>query len=310
MAEGLSGSALKTILITGGGGSGTIEIIKSLKGKYHIVAVDASSYAYGLKIADKGYVISLATDPSFPYEISKIISKEKPDYLIPLVDEEILPVICLGSNLGIKVLAPSFEFSKTTLDKWLTTIALKDIGLPVPKSWIEYPYPFGYEGPLAPFIGKPRNSRGSRGLVYNPTEPQENYIYQEEIKGTEFTVSVVVGLDNSLIAVVPKEVVIKKGITLVGITRISETITSVCREICDKLKPSGPFNVQLIMRDGIPYIIEINPRYSTTVALTIAAGINEVDLVIRHAEGEILPPVSFTSNLVMNRYYTQEYYNE
>ena len=126
--------------------------------------------------------------------------------------------------------------------------------------------------------------------------------------GQEYTVSSVVGLGGPTLAVVPKEVMAKRGITQVGITRVVLEIDRLCRGIQDRLHADGPFNVQLIMSEnGIPYVIEINPRYSTTVALTIAAGLNEVDVVIRHALGEPIEPLIFQANLVMIRYHTQLY---
>jgi carbamoyl-phosphate synthase large subunit len=69
--------------------------------------------------------------------------------------------------------------------------------------------------------------------------------------------------------------------------------------------------VQLVLReDGVPFVFEINPRYSTTVALTLAAGVNEVDEVVRHAQGK--PPIrlEFEPDLMMIRYPTQFYVKE
>ena len=55
------------LLVTGAGGAGTIEIIRTLKKlqRYRIIALDASPYAVGFASADRGYVVPLAVDPSF-----------------------------------------------------------------------------------------------------------------------------------------------------------------------------------------------------------------------------------------------------
>jgi carbamoyl-phosphate synthase large subunit len=69
--------------------------------------------------------------------------------------------------------------------------------------------------------------------------------------------------------------------------------------------------VQLIVTsDGVPRVIEINPRYSTTMALTLAAGVNEVDAVLRHARGEDPGALTFTPDLMMLRYTAQIYVKE
>lgn len=310
------------ILLSGAGGGGTIEIIRTLRemGLYRIVAIDASPHAFGLKLADVGYVVPLATVPEFERTIEMIIGREEPDYIIPLVDEEILTFHAIAKQFNTRVVAPVPQFCQLCLDKWQTNQALRDAGIPVPKTWLAT----DTNKVRYPAIIKPRSGRGSRGLAYLRQvsdleeylmkahgSPQE-YIAQEQIEGREFTVSVVVGLGGPLLAVVPKEVIIKRGITLVGVTRDVPEIESMCRQIQDRLRADGPFNVQLIMKDdGVPYVTEINPRYSTTVALTIAAGVHEVDLVIRNAEGEqTSSPIDFTHNLMMIRYYVQEYIPE
>src|SRR5262249_38742871 len=141
--------------------------------------------------------------------------------------------------------------------------------------------------------------------------PAERYILQERLRGTEYTTSVVVALAGPLLAVVPKEAADKRGITQVGITRSMPAIDPLCRAITRELDPRGPYNVQLIVgADGMPRVIEINPRYSTTVALTLAAGVNEVDAVLRHALGEDPGKLTFEPNLVMLRYTAQIYVQE
>ena len=100
----------------------------------------------------------------------------------------------------------------------------------------------------------------------------------------------------------------KRGVTLVGITRIRPAIDALCRRVQDELRADGPFNVQLIVDHmGVPQIIEINPRYSTTVALTIASGVDEVHLVMQHALGRNMGIPSYCPDLMMVRYYSQEY---
>src|SRR5262245_61403523 len=53
---------------------------------------------------------------------------------------------------------------------------------------------------------------------------------------------------------------------------VDDGFVPALREIVRREQP----DVQLIL-DGTPRVIEINPRYSTTMALTLASGVNEVD---------------------------------
>jgi carbamoyl-phosphate synthase large subunit len=107
---------------------------------------------------------------------------------------------------------------------------------------------------------------------------------------------------------VPKEIIQKRGITISAVTRKVEVIEKLCYTIVDKLKPCGSFNVQLIIQDGVPYVFEINPRFSTTIALTMEAGINEIELSLSDNKPKGLLP--FTEGLVMSRYYDQLFWKK
>ncbi|MCP4652341.1 MAG: ATP-grasp domain-containing protein [Candidatus Omnitrophica bacterium] len=313
---------MKTIFMTGGGGSGTIAATKELKktGKYRIILGDMDKWAAGLKFADKAYILPPAADDNFIKVVKEIIDAQSVDVFIPLVDEEIIKSYQIKEQCSnVLVLLPNYDFAESTLDKWILVKKLKDNNLPSPKTFLsddsgcdlKYPY-----------IVKPRIGRGSRGVSVIENDNQlaaykvlsslseSQILLQKKIDGTEYTVSVVVDTNNKTIAVVPKEVIYKRGVTIHAVTRKNKAIEDICQEIVDKLQPCGPFNVQLILtKKGIPVIFEINPRYSTTIALTIAAGVNEIELLIQR-NSNIKTPVPFKENLIMSRFYEQMYFQE
>lgn len=312
------------VLITAVGGSGSTELVKSLHdtGDYRIIALDASTYAAAYQYADARYTVPMSADPGYEDAVRAIVRRERPEFIVPCVDEEILLFHRIAAEEcggRIRVLAPVAAFCELAMDKWAATRGMRDAGIPAPRTWLAG----DAEGCVYPAIIKPRVGRGSRGLAFlesagdlaaylaEASEPADRYIVQERIFGREFTVSVVVALGGPELAVVPKEVVIKKGITHVGVTRVVPVIERMCRDIQQRMRADGPFNVQLILaEDGVPYVIEINPRYSTTVALTIGAGINEVDVVMRRALGKPVEKLEFTPDLMMLRHYTALYVHE
>lgn len=310
------------VFLTGGGGSGTIPVIEALKGLgYEVSTADASLHSAGLGIANRGYVIPFGIDPAFEGAMREILKSERPDFVVPLVDEEIPVVHRLVDREfpGVRVVAPRLSFCEAMLDKWVMYEQLSAAKISVARSWLAT----NATDAVYPAVVKPRVGRGSRGLAYlggpadlakyfaGASKDADQYVVQERAFGTEFTTSAVVALDNTLLAVVPKEVVSKKGITQVGTTRRSASIDGLCRSIKEKLEPGGPFNVQLVLgSDDKPIIFEINPRYSTTVALTLAAGVNEVDEVIRRALGKEPISLAFEPDLMMIRYLTQFYVKE
>lgn len=314
-----------TILLTGAGGAGTIAIIKSLKNKFRIVTTDMNPHAVGLYLAHAGYTVPASNDPDYFRVLEGIIKKERVDVLIPLIDEELLLFSRrYKGEKKLKLVLPREEFIALCLDKWRLGEVLKERGIPYARTFLLSSLKT-IPKDLFPCIIKPRTSRGSRGFQpldtrgdldqYLKTTPlkRDQLIIQERLIGKEFTVSGVVGKNGDILSVVPKEVILKKGITKVGVTRGDDSIVQLAKNVQNALHADGPFNMQLMVRadTGVPTLFEINPRFSTTVALTIVAGVNEIEILVNDALGRpVKKPRSFTKNLVMARYEEQYYFPE
>jgi len=311
------------LLFTGAGGAGTIEVLRALRAanRYTLIGCDATPTSVGFTLVDRAYVIPFGASAQFEPTFRDILAHERPDFVIPLVDEEIPIVHRLVARdfPGVRVVAPTLQFCEDTLDKWRMFERLRDAGLPVAATWLAS----DATAATYPAIVKPRTGRGSRGLAFlagagdlqkylaAAPSPADRFIVQERLIGREFTTSVVTTFDGRCLAVVPKEATDKRGITQVGITRRVPVIEELGRQIQEKLRADGPFNVQLVLGDdGLPRVFEINPRYSTTVALTLAAGIDEVEVVVRAALGEDVGPLAFEPDLMMLRYNAQVYVKE
>ncbi|MUL42950.1 ATP-grasp domain-containing protein [Streptomonospora sp. PA3] len=284
---------MPTVVVTTAGAPQTPGTIQHLQRQgYRVVATDIDPAAPGLYLADQGYLVPAGGGDSFLPEIRGICLKEGAAALVPLVDEELVAVSRLADD-GIAVVLPRPGFVADCLDKYTLMRRLADAGLPVPRTRLaaEWTGP-----PDQPLIVKPRSGRGSRGVVRlgaahglgallaESDRPAADLIAQEEVAGTEFTVSVVAWRDGAVQAVVPKEVVLKRGVTKYAVTRRHARIAEVCRAVQQELRADGPFNVQLALdADGEPRIFEINPRFSSTSPLTLAAGVDEVGGLLRQA---------------------------
>jgi carbamoyl-phosphate synthase large subunit len=283
-----------TVLITGAGGAALPFLIQDLQKKgIRVLAADMDPLATGLLFADKGFIIPPGKSDLFLPKISEICESEKVDVLIPLVDEELVKSASLV-NGSVDVLLPQKEFVEICLDKYLLMKKLDENEIRVPYTILANENPEHFKFPV---VLKPRQGRGSRGVqilhsleelhiaLKNTDYASEDMIIQDYIGGTEFTVSVVIWKDGIVQAVVPKEIISKRGITQLAVTRKNRDIDDLCLNIQDKLKADGPINVQLRIdkKSGIPYVFEINPRYSTTVTLTVKAGIDEIFGLIEQA---------------------------
>ena len=277
----------KNIMLTGAGGPAMMGMINILKEwGYRVIAVDMQRFASGFFLADSAYVIPAGNDPKFLSCIMKICVSEKVDAVISVVDEE-LPHLYELESLGIMVIQPELNFVKFCLDKYRCMNDLRSMELNAPQTWMLEE--IQNINDIYPLFIKPRFGRGSRGCkkVNSKAEldiflSQTNYtpqqlLAQTFITGTEFTVSVVVWRNGVVQAVVPKEIISKVGVTKAAVTKYNLEIERLCKLIQEKFAANGPFNVQLILdKEGIPWVFEINPRFSTSITLTNACGLDEL----------------------------------
>lgn len=283
----------KTVLLTGAGGpaiAGMISILR--KWGYRIVAIDMLPFASGFYLADRAYVVPAGNAPDFLPRLKEICLVESVDAVISVVDEE-LPHMFALEAIGIAVIQPRSEFVELSLDKLRCMRELRAAGIRAPQTWMVNELPRNAPFPL--FV-KPRVGRGSRGCgkVDSPEEltafvatspySADDLLVQPFVDGTEFTVSVIVWRDGEVQAVVPKQIISKVGVTKAAVTRINAKIDALCKDIQGRFRADGPFNVQLVLdRDGEPWPFEINPRFSTSITLTNAAGADELGGLLSQA---------------------------
>ena len=77
---------------------------------------------------------------------------------------------------------------------------------------------------------------------------------------------------KKLLSVIPMKVILKRGITISAHTEYDINVINFCKKIHKKFPTSGVYNIQLIVSNNQCYVLEINPRISTTVPLAIFSG--------------------------------------
>lgn len=315
------------VLVTGvgsTGGTGTIRAFQEYT-DHEVVGVDMDPDATGFYLTDQSRVVPPASDDSWPEEMATIAEETGVDAVVPLVDEELARLPALDDALpeDVAVVAPRQSVIDDMLDKYEMARRLDEAGLSVPTTRL------GTDADELtaeefPVIVKPRRGRGSRGVAKfdSPDElethldrterPPEELVVQRHVEGTEFTTSVVATQSDRLLSVVPKEAIAKDGCTVRGATRLAPNVVASCKRVFTALSPGGPINVQQIRDDaGEVYTIEINPRFSSTACLTVEAGVNELDLLVRDALGhEVEDPGAFTADVHLVRYRTELYVPE
>ncbi|MBK9080691.1 MAG: ATP-grasp domain-containing protein [Rhizobiales bacterium] len=288
------------ILFTGGGGAAAEAIFRLLGARYDLHFADGDRDAIAPTIPpERRHSVAMARDDHFVENVAALVTQLRIDVVVPGVDEELVKLAEAAARLApARLLLPSADFVALHLDKLASMRALAAHGLSHPRT-----VPIRDAASLpAPFIAKPASGRGSRGveklrahddvpayLTLYRSAP-DKVIAQELIEGQEYTVFVAADDAGRLRAVVPVKVGSKKGVTIAAETEAHPDVIAYARDFQTAFGARGVYNIQLMLKDGVCYPFEINPRVSTTFCLVLAEGYDPfADLAAPHA-GEVYTP--------------------
>ena len=135
-----------------------------------------------------------------------------------------------------------------------------------------------------------------------------DFVKQELLEGTEFTVQVVASSGGALRAIVPARVLEKRGVTISALTDPDPVVIHACEQLHAYFRASALYNIQGIRTsDGRFLPFEVNPRISTTTCLAIAAGVDPFAAFLGTPEQA---PLRFTANVRLDRYWANEFSNQ
>ena len=301
----------------------------------------------GVGIVDVAYRIPNAKDDNFINKILEICKKEKVDVIIPLVTMELFAFsknkkIFEENNIIVQV--SNFEQLNIANDKYNLMQFCKESDIPYPEFYIaksieefeEKAKLLGY--PDKKICFKPPVSNGLRGFrIINDTQdkmdsllnekPNNVYIGYEEfiqiakdsnyfpelllmeyLPGEEYSVDVLVDNGKCKCVIPRSRDKIKMGISFVGTVIKDKEIIDYSTKIVEKLKLNGNIGLQF-KRDinGIPKIIESNPRVQGTIVLCTASGFNMVYNSVKLALGEEIDECKVKWGTKMIRYWDEIY---
>lgn len=269
------------ILLTGIGGPAGICFAKSLslnEIEDIILGADGGEGKYGKELVSSFYKIPMANDPTYLDKLNELIDKEKINYLIPLVDEE-LPIISFNQNkIHCRVLISPYETIKYTTDK-IKIYEKLDKYLPrrIPYDNLEFPL----------FV-KPRIGRGAKDVHLIETKEDlsqydpNKYIYQEVLLQPEITVDSLFDNNGKLLIEVQRvREVVEEAICIKGRIIKDKEISTVIKEISNIFKFIGPINFQFMKSEKERYkLTEINARSSGGMGITVNSGVNIPYIII------------------------------
>lgn len=276
-----------------------VPVIRSIRNagfKGKIVGLAYDSLESGIYVA--GCVDSVYQMPypsngatSFLNRIDYILKHEKIDVIIPTLDSEIITYIRLEQALaarGIKTYLPEEEhLAMRDKKKLFSFFAGKDVSIP-PTMMISTPEEIATLHALGSY---PLIVKGCLYEAYFAYTAHEVYHYfqtisskwglpvivQKVIVGDEFNVVLIGDGRGDIIGMIPqrKVVVTDKGKGFAGVVVNNPKLDVYARTIIRLLKWRGPCELEIIQdRDGVFYLIEINPRFPAWVRLAEGAGQN------------------------------------
>ncbi|MEM2002905.1 MAG: ATP-grasp domain-containing protein [Candidatus Methanomethylicaceae archaeon] len=315
-----------TVLITGVGSTPSQCAIKALRQsslRLRVVGTDfnpANTIA-GSAFCDAFYQVPPATCAEFIPTLLEICRREKAQVLIPVIDEE-LPSVASAIHQfesdNVKVAASPVDVLKIVMDKYRFPCWLSNAGFSAPKTSL-----LDDEKSLASFVFpammKPRFGRSSISVVrvdclrevweVKKKHPEVEFVVQERCDGIEYTCDVVVNNCGEVLGVVPRRrLEVRAGIIYKGFTELNKQLIDLTGEICRKVGVRYAANVQFIVTRHGPQCIELNPRFSGGLALTVAAGFNIPEVVVRLAMDLPVEPLRKFRQLFMARYWSEVFY--
>jgi len=285
----------KRILISGLGGSLFPYLHEKIKDRFDPYYVDSNESLKRIYPNLRFFRSPLVRDLGYQSFVTDLIKENKIEAYLPLIDEEILLANkVIRSVPGLQLISPDPRFSELCLNKYELMLTLRSMGVSQIESWTGDKFVWGDQKSI--FV-KPIQGRGSRGIrhiqspqeleAYNTLEryAPEDVLIQEYVGGTEYTVGLTTNRNNDILAITPKKVLSKKGITIEAVIDNHPKIIELCNLINSKMQPKGPINIQLFLtEDQVLKIFEINPRFSTTSIMSFEAGIDEISLFLDYAD--------------------------
>ena len=308
---------------------GTLYSLRKTGRKIRTVGVDMRSDVYGAYLCDSFYQVPRPmSNIEFIPKIAEICRKEKIDVVLPQVNEELYELAIHRHDIlrfeSAKIAISDFRAIGLANDKRSLLERSKEMGIPTPQYYLAETFSeleksidrLGY--PENKVVVKPPISRGMRGLrivddsidrkrIFYDEKPESSvYVKGEELKflgerfptlivmeylpGKEYSVDVL-ARKNDVVIVVPRtRDLMRTGITFIGTVENNEEIISYSRKLSEKLGLEYAHGYQFKLDgEGIPKIIECNPRIQGSMVLSTFAGANIVFGALKIALDEELP---------------------
>ncbi len=270
---------------------------------------DVKKYAPAFSYCDNAVLMPKVTDPNYTDHLMEFCQKNKIDIVVPLIDPE-LEVLAVQRerffDAGVMVVVSPPETVQIAYDKYLTYQFGKDNGIAVPETVITIPQAKELlaDGRLSwPVVVKPRKGSASADITYCRNEKQLQYAFdncpmpmiQKYIQGQEFGYDILSDRNYRPLSVFCKrKLAMRAGETDQAVSTDDPELIALGLKIAQNLHLFGPMDVDVMMDDGIPKLLEINPRFGGGYPCSHLAGADFPAKLISIYQNKILTPETDT----------------
>lgn len=317
--------------------------------KIRIVGVDMSNDPSAKYIVDKFYRVPAAEDKSYCDIILEICKKEHVDIYFPTISAEVTAISkrkeefdSVGTKLSI---SNSFAIDIAN-NKLRTYEYLEKKGVLVPKyyaihtvqDFIDGCSKMGY--PSNPVCLKIVDNSGGRGVriidanrdryqifahekpnsffaayedmlsILKSTEKLDEMMLVEYMPGNEYTVDLLADHGKILYMAGRENVVSLMSIAQESIVTKIDSAYETSEAIVEALNLDGNIGFDFMKNaEGVPILMDINPRITATVSVIAAAGVNLPYLRVKQIMGERLPKCYVNYGTRLKRRYSEMFTN-
>ncbi len=287
------------LLVTGVGaiiGQGILRSLRDIEDDFWLVGCDIYAEAAGQAWCDHFYQAVPASSEKYFSFLEYIVEKEKIDLIFFGTEQEMLKCLLNKFKYLNKCVLNTPNLITIAQDKWKMYQYLKKYDEP-------YLIPTVIEGDYlhlkrswgAKILIKPRCSYASKGIVNVASEREYNY-WKKQL-GDSFMAQKIVGDDEHEFTVAnfgfgdgtaTNCICLRRKLGTDGATHYAEVVTTqpkmehIVDRLTDLLKPLGPTNFQFRQEENSIFLLEINPRISSSTSIRAKMGFNEAQLCVEY----------------------------
>ncbi|MCV9962647.1 ATP-grasp domain-containing protein [Pararhizobium sp. BT-229] len=289
-----------TVVVTAVGaliGQGIIASLRRAGLPARVIGVDRDPRGIGRYWCDDFFAKPVVEEDSAEYLAfwKDLLVREDVDLVLPGLE---LDVLFFSRNrasfadIRTRIVLNDPAVIELAQDKWDFGEELQRLGLPAIPARLNLGWEECVRDLGTPLLLKPRQGNGSRGIAVLRDEDDFNYwsrksrdafLIQKFIGSDEqeFTVGSFGFGDGTALA----PIIFRRKLSVAGNTQYAEVVdhpvlVAAVEKMATLFKPLGPTNYQFRMEDETPYLLEINPRFSSSTSLRAAFGYNEAAMSV------------------------------